>query len=126
VRSDRTLKAWYNKINRKFFDNQLPKNTCVRWINELEQEKFEEMYFAWTSNIEGTEQDDKIHKYVIVISKNKNPGKTAVLATLIHEMIHVSTEMRDDHGPAFEEKRQMISDKGIFKKHALLRGLTIF
>jgi len=48
------LKRWYNLINKKFFDNQLPTNTCVRWINELEQEKFEEMYFAWTSNIEGT------------------------------------------------------------------------
>ena len=126
MRSDKTLLRWYKLINRKFFDNQLPDNTCVRWINEREQEKYEDMYFAWTSDIEGTSQDDGYHKYVIVISKDKNPGKTAVLATLAHEMCHVSTGMRDDHGPAFEAQRQMISDRGIFRKGAVLKGLTIF
>jgi hypothetical protein len=126
VRSDKCLKRWYNKINKKFFAGELPSNTCVRWISEREQEKFEDLYFAWTSNIEKTDQADGRHKYCIVISKNKNPGRTAMIATLVHEMCHVATEMRDDHGPAFEAKRQMIADRGIFKKSAVLNGVTIF
>ena len=120
VRSDKCLKRWYRLINKKFFDNELPNNVCVRWISELEQEKFEDMYFAWTSKLQGP------HSYCIVISKTKNPGKTAVLATLSHEMCHVATGMKDDHGPAFEAQRQKIADRGIFKKNAILKGLTIF
>jgi hypothetical protein len=48
------------------------------------------------------------------------------LTTLIHECIHVFLELKDDHGPAFEKVRLMLSDRGIFKKGALVRGLTIF
>jgi CRISPR/Cas system endoribonuclease Cas6 (RAMP superfamily) len=129
VRSDRTLKRWYRLINRKFFYNALPNNVCVRYINEIEKEKYEDKYFAWTSNVEDMVSDGGKpgkHKYAIVISKTKNPGRTAVCASLVHEMIHVYTEMRDDHGPAFEAARQMISDRGIYKKGAILSGLTIF
>jgi hypothetical protein len=126
VRSDKTLRKYYRLINRKFFNNELPDNTCVRWISPLEQEQFEDMYFAWTSNIENTDQADGRHKYCIVISKEKNPGWTAVLASLAHECCHVATEMKDSHGPAFEAKRQMIADRGIFCKGALLKNITIF
>lgn len=98
----------------------------MRYSNEEEQEKFEDKYFAWTSNIKNTDQDDHYHEYVIIISKNKNPGWTAIVASLVHEAIHVATKMRDDHGPAFEAQRQKISDRGIFKKGAILKGLTIF
>ena len=127
MRSDRTLRKYYRLINRKFFDNELPDNVCVRYLSEAEQDAgLEEKYFGWTSNLEGTSHDDGRHKYVIVISREKNPGWSAVLATLAHEMIHVSTGMRDAHGPVFEKKREMIADRGIFKKGALLRGCTIF
>ena len=126
MRSDKALKTWYNKINKKFFDNELPRKTCVRWINDKEQEKFEEKYFAWTINIEGTNQDDGYHRYVIVISKNKNPGRTAQLASLAHEMVHVATGMRDDHGKAFSEWHEKLTERGLFRKGAVLRGLTLF
>ena len=130
MRSDKCLKRWYKIINKKFFNNELPNNVCVRWISELEVEKFEDMYFAWTSDKNDSPktfaEDHYRHEYVIVISKNKNPGKTAVLATLAHECCHIATKMRDDHGPAFEAQRQRISDRGIFKKGAILKGLTIF
>ena len=126
MRSDRTLRKYYRLINRKFFNNELPNNVCVRWISPLEKEQFEDMYFAWTSDIEDTDQADGRHKYVIVISKAKNIGWTAALATLAHECCHIATGMKDSHGPAFEAKRQMISDRGIFKKGAILKGLTIF
>ena len=130
MRSDKTLKRYYNLINRKFFGNELPSNVCVRYISELEQEKFEDTYFAWTSSKDVAPQafaeDHYRHEYVIVISENKNPGWTAIIASLVHEMMHVATKMRDDHGPAFEAQRQMIADRGIFKKNAVLSGVTIF
>lgn len=130
MRSDKCLKHWYRLINKKFFNNELPNNVCVRWINELEIEKFEEKYFAWTSDKNDSPkafaEDNYRHEYIIIISKTKNPGKTVVLATLAHEMCHVATKMRDDHGPAFEAQRKLISDRGIFKKGAILKGLTIF
>jgi hypothetical protein len=132
VRSDKRLKFWYNLINKKFFNGELPtKRICVRWINEQEQEQFEDSYFAWTSNKEdfskeALKEDRNKHDWAIIISRRKNPGRTAVVASLAHEMCHVATKMRDDHGPAFEAKRQMIADRGIFKKGAVLKGLTIF
>ena len=130
MRSDKCLRRWYKLINKKFFNNDLPDNVCVRWANELEIEKFEEKYFAWTSDKNDSpaafSEDRYKHEYAIIISKRKNPGKTAVLATLAHEMCHVATKMRDDHGPAFEAQRKAISDRGIFKKGAVLKGLTIF
>jgi hypothetical protein len=130
VQSDKRLKRWYRKINKKFFNNELPNNVCVRWLSELEIEKFEEKYFAWTSDKrdapEAFAEDHYRHEYTIIISKSKNPGNTAILATLAHEMCNVATKKRDDHGPAFEEQRLRISDRGIFKKGAVLKGLTIF
>lgn len=126
MRSDRTLLRLYRLVNKKFFDNTLPHDTCVRYLSEREQEKFEEKYFGWTSHLKDTNQEDGYHTYCIVISKSKNPGRTAIAATLVHEMVHVATEMRDDHGPAFEAWRQTIADRGIFKKGAVLKGLTLF
>ena len=120
MRSNRVLKSWYNLVNRKFFNNELPPNVCVRYLSELEIPKFESKYYAWTSKLEGR------HCYCIVICKAKNPGRTAKAASLVHEMLHVATEMKDNHGPAFEAKRQMISDRGVFRKGAVLDGLTIF
>jgi len=121
VRSDKTLRKYYRLINKKFFNNELPDNVCVRYLSALEKEEFEDTYFAWTSKV-----DDGRHKYVIVVSKDKNPGWTAMLATLAHECCHIATGMKDAHGPAFEAQRQLIADRGIFKKGALLRGVTIF
>jgi len=123
VRSDKTLKRYYRIINKKYFLNALPDNVCVRFVNEEdkdEEEKCEENYYGWA------ERGDDRHKYLIVISKVKNPGWTAKLATLTHECCHLNTDLKDDHGPAFEAQRQMIADRGIFRKGALLRGLTIF
>jgi hypothetical protein len=123
VRSDRTLRRWYLKINRRFFSNELPKNVCVRYVTEEdddEEEKCEERYCGWSDfGHDG-------HAYVIVISKMQNPDWRARIATLAHEMCHVSLGLKDDHGRAFEMKRQMISDRGIFKKNAIYKGYTLF
>lgn len=69
---------------------------------------------------------DGIHKYEIVLNRDECRGPATKLATLVHEMIHVRLELRDDHGPAFERVRKELSDKGIFKKGAVYRGVTLF
>ena len=121
VKSDKTLKRWYRRINKRFFDNQLTNNVCVRWANEAEAAHFEEKYFGWMNVAE-----DGFHKWCIVLSREKCSSQSVKLLTLAHEMCHVFTGMRDDHGPAFEKAREYIADRGIFKKHALVKGLTIF
>ena len=118
MRSDKTLKRYYRLINKKFFHNELPNNVCVAYTDGEYID--EERYFGWCDNGIGR------HKYVLYINREKNPGFTAVLATLAHEMCHLGTSLRDDHGPAFEAQRQKIADRGIFKKGAVLKGLTIF
>jgi hypothetical protein len=122
LRSDKTLKKYYRLINKKFFENQLPDNVCVRWADEDEDgEGFEERYFGIADRA-----NDGYHEYVIVMSRSLNRPAVTRLSTLAHEMCHIATELRDNHGPAFERWRQTIADRGIFKKGALRKGLTLF
>jgi hypothetical protein len=122
MRSDRALRKWFLKINTKFFDGQLPDSTCVRWLDPDEDDgKLEDKLFGYATTAE-----DGYHKYQIVLSRKLNEPISVRLTTLIHEMIHVFLELKDDHGVAFERVRLMLSDRGIFKKGALVRGLTIF
>jgi hypothetical protein len=124
MRSNPSLKSWYRKINKKFFDNQLTNNVCVRWANDEddgEVARCEEKFFGWVDK-----SSDGRHEYVIVLSKKLCGPKSTRLLTLSHEMCHLASDLRDDHGPVFEQWRQYIGDRGIFKKGALVRGLTIF
>ena len=124
MRSDKALRRWFLIINRKFFDGQLPDSTCIRWLDPDEDEdgvKLEDKLFGYADWA-----DDGYHKYQIVLSRKRNEPLATRLTTLIHECIHVFLELKDDHGPAFERVRQMLSDRGIFKKGALIKDLTIF
>jgi hypothetical protein len=124
LRSDRRLRLWYRTINKKFFQGELPDNVCVRYADEDDVEKdgrqCEDTCFGWADKGEGR------HLYQVVISRKKNPALTAILATLVHEMVHVSTDLKDNHGPVFEAKRIVLSNRGIFRKSALVPGLTLF
>lgn len=122
MKSDRTLLKWYKKINKKFFDNYLPNNVLVRWANsEEESNEWEDKYFGEASYL-----DNNYHLWQIVLSRYRNDKACTKLSTLAHEMIHIATNGADDHGPAFEKWRQYISDRGFFKKHALIKNLTTF
>jgi hypothetical protein len=125
VRSDKTLKKWYNRINRRFFHNVLPSNICVRWISEedLEEDEYLEEDF---SGLAWKEEGEPRHYGTIVISNDMRRDWRLAMAILVHEMCHVATDFRDEHGPAFEEWRQTIGDRGIFRKGAIYKGLTIF
>jgi hypothetical protein len=123
MRSDRTLKAWFREINSKFFDNELPDNVCVRWADddELVAEGCEiGDYCGWADKGDGR------HLYKIVIDTSLRGQHTLHLGTLVHEMIHVATELRDEHGPAFDRWHKILTERGLFKKGALRRGLTLF
>jgi hypothetical protein len=123
MRSDRTLRKWYRQLNRRFFGNQLPDDVCVRWADDTEEReaKWEEKYFGWADPAY-----DGRHRYVIIMSRRKITSLSLKAATLAHEMCHIATDLKDDHGPAFEQWRQYIGDRGIFKKHAVYKGLTLF
>ena len=115
--SNRALKRWYNKINSRFFYDELPRNVIVRWATPDDDEQ--DMASVDLAH-------DKRHKYEILINREKNPTLSVELNSLIHEMCHIATSLKDDHGAAFEKWRQTLGERGIFKKGALKRGLTIF
>jgi hypothetical protein len=122
MRSDPTLRRWFKKINERYFDNQVADNVCVRYATDDEVDKSEnDRCFGWCEFAE-----DGRNRFVIVLSRKHNELLTGRLSTLAHEMCHCMTDCKDSHGAAFERWRQYISDKGIFKKSALVKGLTIF
>ena len=122
MKSDKTLKRYYNLINRKFFNSELPTRVCVRWLNEDEDDmRLEDKMFGYADVAQ-----DNYHKFQIVLSRKLCGPASSRMTTLAHEMIHVYTGLKDDHGSAFEKVRVMLSDRGIFRKGAIIRGLTIF
>jgi SprT-like family len=122
MRSDRTLLAWYTYINARFFDGACPDRVLVRWADPDEMEsRWEKKYFG-----EASEAMDEYHDYQIVLSRPLNKKWVVRIGTLVHEMCHLATRLRDDHGPAFEKWRLYVSDRGIFKKNALRKDYTLF
>lgn len=124
VKSDPTLKRWYKTINKRFFDNQLTNNTCVRWANEEdneEEDRCEEKYRGWADKAQ-----DATHKYVIVLSRDLKKDAFLRYNTLVHEMIHLATELKDDHGKVFSEWHEHLTEKGLFKKGVFRKGWTLF
>jgi hypothetical protein len=128
VKSDRTLLKWYRRINKRFFDGACPEKVCVRWVVDDEEERDRKWEETWFGEAERITEDhhDPYHDYQIVLSRVKNDSWIVKISTLVHEMIHLATDLKDDHGPAFEHWRQYVSDRGIFKKHALRKGNTLF
>lgn len=114
------MKRWYNRLNRNFFDTALPSNVCVRRATSIEavNGRKDEKVYAITTRGSGR------YCYEIILTRQET--LTGTICTLAHEMIHVATEMRDDHGPAFEEWRHRIGERGFFRKNAVLRGVTMF
>lgn len=117
MRCDPNLKRWFRLINKKFFHGELPNNVVVRWAVEADCNQD----FAYTQKLSGGQ-----HKYLIVIDRAKNEQLTTLLNTLAHEMTHMATEFKDDHGPAFSRWHELLTKRGMFRKGALRKGLTLF
>lgn len=116
MRSDRTLKRWYSTINKKFFYGELPSNVIVRWALPGEE-----------NDIACIERVlDEKHSYVILLNREKNKTNSQKLNSLIHEMTHIATHYRDNHGPLFDEWHKKLTERGAFKKGALLKGISLF
>jgi hypothetical protein len=116
-KSTRSLRAWYERINAKFFFGELPANVIVRWTVPEDSE----------SDIAAiSAADNKRYSWVIVLNAKKISTKSQLLSSLLHECIHVATGNRDCHGPVFSEWHQKLIERGAFKKGALLRGITLF
>jgi len=60
------------------------------------------------------------------LNREKNSTNSQKLSTLIHEMIHIATHFKDSHGPLFAEWHLKLTERGAFKKGALLKGITLF
>lgn len=125
MRSDRTLLKWYKVINKRFFDGACPERVLVRWEDpELEHrgKRWEDKYFGEASIV----TDDPDHDFQIVMSKALNNSWSVKISTLVHEMIHLATHLKDNHGPAFSKWHEHLTEKGIFRKHTLRKGFTLF
>lgn len=124
MKSDPTLLGWYRYINEKFFDGVCPDRVCVRWADPDEDggHRWEKKYFGEASEA----LDDEYHDYQILLSKPLNKQWIVRISTLVHEMIHVANELKDDHGPAFSRWHERLTKRGIFRKHALRKGYTLF
>lgn len=116
MRSDRTLKKWYSLINKKFFFGELPTNVIVRWAAPGEENDIA----CCEKKREGR------YSYEIRLNRDKNTTHSQKLSTLVHEMIHVATHYRDNHGPLFAEWHAKLTERGVFKKGALLKGICLF
>lgn len=115
-KSNRALKAWYTLINKRFFYDELPSNVIVRWA-----EPGEEKDIASAGRAE-----NKRYSFVIVLNAEKITTKSIKLSSLLHEMIHLATGYRDDHGPKFEAWRVKLGERGAFLKGALIKGVSLF
>ena len=78
--SDRRLKRYYDEINRRFFQDELPRNVIVRWAREGEEKD--------VACTEKANPDSK-HSYLILLNREKNPTPSIMLSSLAHEMVHI-------------------------------------
>jgi len=115
-KSDKSLKQYYSIINHKFFFGELPSNVIVRWAEPGEE-----------SDVASTNPSkNKCHSYVILLNREKIKSRSIKLSTLLHETIHVATALSDDHGKLFAEWHAKLTERGAFKKHALIKNQTLF
>ena len=116
--SDGSLKKWYRIINRKFFNNELPDNVIVRWARAGEEKD--------CASCSPIDNPDNKNKYLILLNRSKNPTASIKLSALAHEMVHIATNYKDEHGDAFSEWHEKLTTRGLFRKGALLSNITLF
>lgn len=115
-KSDKSLKRHYNNMNKKFYYGELPSNVIVRWAEPGEE-----------SDVASTNPPkSERHSYVILLNHDKITTRSIKLSTLLHETIHVATKLNDNHGKAFSEWHMRLTERGAFKKGALIKGITLF
>ena len=115
-KNTRSLKAWYDRINEKFFFKELPANVIVRWAEPGEENDI--------ASCNGPKNER--HKFVILLNKDKIKTQSQKLSALLHECIHVATNNMDCHADAFAEWHLKLTERGAFRKSALIKDQTLF
>lgn len=97
--TNKKLKYWYRRYNKKFWKNRLPE-IPVRFANikDLGQTHFEG------------------HEPVYIqIKREMKFSRALSLMTLLHEQVHVFLPDRIIHGPKFEAQMLRLARAGAFK-----------
>jgi hypothetical protein len=115
-KSDPSLKRYYRLMNSKFFEGTLPDNVLVRWARPGEESD--------CASTERRPQDP--NQYVILLNRKKCASASIKLVHLLHEMVHVATHNRDDHGSDFSAWHRLLTQRGAFEKGAVLKDITLF
>lgn len=115
MRSNPTLRKWYKTYNRKYFHNQLPKDTKVYYEEELIDEGIRKQTYGemdWT--------DKKAPEIRINPLLREQGWHSMILLTLLHEMAHVEKIQRklkgSDHGKAWEGIMLRLAKQGAFSE----------
>jgi len=78
-------KAWYNSYNEIYFDNELPKDTIVKY-------KILDKQMAVTQSIDGKH-------FIIDLDPKYNLAARTAHTVLLHEMCHIETwNEKEEHG----------------------------
>ncbi len=115
-RSDRTLKRYYRRYKRQYpqLFGSLPdgRDIIIRWGDKRSDRDGLKSAVAVTYS----PAIDK-EPWEIVFDKTLRRLKfwNIVKLTLFHEMCHVASRNRDNHGPAFQRRMKMLAANGAFR-----------
>ena len=110
--SDRRLKRWYNAINKKWFDGQLPANTEV-WYEHVQDACAMVEYDGCDVTF-----DESTDTWLIRINPALAWSSRLARFALIHEMVHIAVGIggkRKAHGAKFQYRMMLLAASGAFK-----------
>jgi hypothetical protein len=89
------LQAWYKSYNNLYFNNHLPRNINIEWVDLHSKLRMGETQCTQTLKLDGPSE----LSCVIRLDPVYNLAFPVAKATLLHEMCHVKTyDEFDDHG----------------------------
>jgi len=117
--TDRWLRKEYLKLNRRWFDGKLPRNTVVKWCDSFPKPDNGVYGRTVTYRASGTKPGAPIIGFGITISRRaERSGMATVMVTLLHEMAHVKTwrSSRAPHGRVWVMEMRRLAAAGAFDK----------
>ncbi len=105
--SDRQLKTWYCKFNRKYWNGELPEDTILYWEP-----------LSADAGVTCPVFEVADGKFVIKIDPMYSGMKKVWKTILLHEMCHVRlwpNHSRHEHGKIFQQEKDRIYALGALK-----------
>ena len=108
-KQDKRLQRWYQRYNKKYFDNSLPSTVDVGW-------DLEEPDAARTDAIVFKQEEDGIAMTMacIRLDPKKHIGSTDARFSLLHEMCHLKLAPWAHHGKKFNNEMRRLAMLGAF------------